>query len=261
MLTAVGITDIGLCRDTNQDAYSILNLPGGAVAVVLCDGMGGENGGNVASDLTVRTIAGQIERGYYPGLGDTSIRSLILSAVSVANAVVYDRSKRDESLAGMGTTAETLLVRGNTAYLAHVGDSSVFSLSGPDSQGGIEKLTSDHTRVQQLLDQGAITIQEAVVHPERHYIVRAVGVGAAVTPDYDQFTILEGGGLLVCSDGLTNHLEPDEICRILQPALQCGDLQDGVKKLVETANRFGGADNITAVAIALAADGEARTNG
>ncbi len=267
MLTAVGITDIGLCRDTNQDAYSILKLPGGAMLVVLCDGMGGENGGNVASEMTVKTIVGQMQRGYHPGLGDISIRALILSAVSVANAVVYDRSKKDESLSGMGTTAEVVLVRENTAYIAHVGDSSVFSLSPSLSPAGgeeskIEKVTNDHTRVQQLLDQGMITAQEAGSHPERHYIVRAVGVASSVTPDFDQFQTPQDGGLLICSDGLTNHVEPDEIYEILLPAIQSGNLQDGVQKLVEAANRFGGADNITAVVIARTADdGEARLNG
>lgn len=264
MLTAVGITDIGLCRDTNQDAYSILKLPGGAMLTVLCDGMGGENGGNVASEMTVKTIVGQMQRGYHPGLGDLSIRALILSAVSVANAVVHDRSKRDESLSGMGTTAEVVLVREDTAYIAHVGDSSIFSLSlAANGEGGkIEKVTNDHTRVQQLLDQGMITAQEVDNHPERHYIVRAVGVAAAVTPDFDQFQIPQNGGLLVCSDGLTNHVGPDEIYEILLPAIQTGNLQDGVQKLVEAANRFGGADNITAVVMAQTADdGEARLNG
>lgn len=262
MLTAVGITDIGLCRDSNQDAYTILNLPDGAVLAVLCDGMGGENGGNVASDLTVKTIAGQMQRGYHPDLGDVSIRALILSAISVANAVVYDKSKKEEALSGMGTTAEVVLARGDMAYIAHVGDSSIFSLS-PD---GIEKLTSDHTRVQQLVDQGVITAQEADTHPDRHYIVRAVGVGASVTPDYDQFPFPKEGGFLICSDGLTNYVEPDEIYSILQPAvlsasLGNAELQESIKKLVEAANRFGGADNITAVAITRTADGEARSNG
>lgn len=264
MLTAEGITDIGLCRDTNQDAYDIIKLPGGAVAVILCDGMGGENGGNVASDLTVKTIAAQLRRGYHPALGEASIRGLLLSAVSVANALVHDRAKRDEGLSGMGTTAEVVLVRGRTACIAHVGDSSVFSLSpseGEEGEGKIEKLTCDHTRVQQLLDQGVITAQEADNHPERHYIVRAVGVASAVNPDYDQFTLPEGGGLLICSDGLTNHVEPQEICRILLPSLRAGELKEGVKKLVEAANRFGGADNITAVVIADQAEGEARSNG
>lgn len=264
MLTAVGITDIGLCRDTNQDAYSILKLPGGALLVVLCDGMGGENGGNVASEMTVNTIVGQMQRGYHPGLGDLSIRALILSAVSVANAVVYDRSKKDEALSGMGTTAEVVLVRENTVYIAHVGDSSIFSLSPAASGEGskIEKITNDHTRVQQLLDQGMITVQEAGSHPERHYIVRAVGVAVSVTPDFDQFQLPQDGGLLICSDGLTNHVEPDEIYEILLPAIQAGNLQDGVQKLVEAANRFGGADNITAVVMAHTADnGEARLNG
>ena len=262
MLTAVGITDIGLCRDSNQDAYSITKLPGGAMLTVLCDGMGGENGGNVASELTVKTITAQMQRGYHPSLGNLSIRALILSAVSVANAVVHDRAKKDETLSGMGTTAEVVLVRESTAYIAHVGDSSVFALSPRSGEGsGIEKLTSDHTWVQQLLDQGRITAQEADHHPERHYIVRAVGVAPTVTPDFDQFQMPPGGGLLVCSDGLTNHVEPDEIYEILMPAIQQGDMQGGVKNLVEAANRFGGADNITAVAVAQAADGEAQLNG
>lgn len=265
MLTAEGITDIGLCRDTNQDAYDIIKLPGGAVAVILCDGMGGENGGNVASDLSVKTIAAQLRRGYHPALGEASLRGLLLSAVSVANALVHDRAKRDEALSGMGTTAEVVLARGRTACIAHVGDSSVFSLSpngeGSPLEGKIEKLTCDHTRVQQLLDQGVITAQEADNHPERHYIVRAVGVASAVNPDYDQFTLPEGGGLLICSDGLTNHVEPQEICRILLPAIRSGELGNGVQKLVEAANRFGGADNITAVVIADQAEGEARSNG
>lgn len=245
MLRAVGVTDIGSYRESNQDAFSIQTLPEGVVIAVLCDGMGGMNGGNVASETAVEMLSGQLRRGYREDLGDISVRALLVSAVSVANAIVRDKARKDPELTGMGTTAEVAVVREDTAYLAHVGDSSVFFL-GKD---GMEKLTTDHNRVQQLLDLGEITPEEALEHPQRHWLTRAVGAENNITPDFLSCSLEPGDALLLCSDGLTNHVEPEEIQRILSGALSRNALQEGAEALVEEAKRLGGADNITVIVI------------
>ena len=245
MLRAVGMTDLGLCRETNQDAFSIQRLHDDTILAALCDGMGGENGGNVASETAVQMISGQLSRGYRTELGDISMRALMVSAVSVANAIVRDKARKDPSLSGMGTTVEVALVREDTAYIAHVGDSSVFFLG----KNGMEKLTVDHTRVQQLLDEGSITPQQASEHPQRHWLTRAVGVENSLVPDFICCPLDVGEALLLCSDGLTNQVEREEICQILTKALAEDALHAGAQALVETAKRLGGADNITVVVI------------
>lgn len=245
MLRAVGVTDIGMCRESNQDVFSIQKLSDDVVLAVLCDGMGGANGGNVASETAVEMISGQLCRGYRDDLGDISVRALMVSAISVANAIVRDKARKDPSLEGMGTTAEAVIVRNDTAYLAHVGDSSVFFLS----RDGMEKLTTDHTRVQQLLSIGEITPDQALEHPQRHWLTKAVGVENGVVPDFLTCSLREGEALLLCSDGLTNQVEPDAIRHILWEALEKDALSQGAEALVEEAKRLGGADNITVVVI------------
>ena len=245
MLKAVGVTDIGYYRESNQDTFSIQKLSDDVLLAVLCDGMGGANGGNIASEMAVQMITGQLSRGYRDDLGDLSVRALAVSAVSVANAIIRDKARKDPSLEGMGTTVEAVIVRDDTVYIAHVGDSSVFQLT----ETGMEKLTTDHTRVQQLLSLGEITPEQAADHPQRHWLTRAVGVENSVNPDFLSCTLEKGEALLLCSDGLTNEVELSEIRRILWEALSRGAVQEGAEALVEEAKRLGGADNITAVVI------------
>ena len=245
MLKAVGVTDIGLYRESNQDAFFIRKLSDDVALLVLCDGMGGVNGGNVASETAVQRISGQLSRGYREELGDLSVRALAVSAVSVANAIIRDKARKDTSLEGMGTTVEAVIVRDDTVYIAHVGDSSVFLLT----ENGMEKLTTDHTRVQQLLSMGEITPAEALNHPQRHWLTRAVGVENNVNPDFLTASLEKGEALLLCSDGLTNEVELSEIRRILWEALSRGAVQEGAEALVEEAKRLGGADNITVVVV------------
>ena len=245
MLKAVGVTDIGLYRESNQDAFSIQKLSDDVVLAVLCDGMGGANGGNVASETAVQMISGQLSRGYRNDLSDLSARALAVSAVSVANAIIRDKARKDASLEGMGTTVEAVIVQDDSVFIAHVGDSSVFLLT----ENGMEKLTIDHTRVQQLLSMGEITPEQALDHPQRHWLTRAVGVENSVNPDFITGSLEKGEALLLCSDGLTNEVEQCEIYRILWDALGRNAIQEGAQALVEEAKRLGGADNITVAVV------------
>jgi len=245
MLKAVGVTDIGLYRESNQDAFSIQKLSDDVVLTVLCDGMGGANGGNVASETAVQMISGQLSRGYRSDLSDLSARALAVSAVSVANAIIRDKARKDPELEGMGTTVEAVIAQEDSVFIAHVGDSSVFLLN----ENGMEKLTIDHSRAQQLLSMGEITEEEARIHPQRHWLTRAVGVENSVNPDFVTASLEKGEALLLCSDGLTNEVELSEIYRILWDALKRDAIQEGAGALVEEAKRLGGADNITVVVV------------
>jgi protein phosphatase len=130
-------------------------------------------------------------------------------------------------------------------YIAHVGDSAVYLLN----DNGMEKLTTDHTRAQQLLNMGEITSSEAAIHPQRHWLTRAVGAENSINPDFLTANLEKGEALLLCSDGLTNEVELSEIRRILWEALSRGAVQEGAEALVEEAKRLGGADNITVVVV------------
>ncbi len=241
MLKAVGKTDIGRRRKANQDAFVIEPLEDGAFLVVLCDGMGGEHGGNVASQKAVEIITRLVKKNYRGELSDISVKSVLQSAVAGANAVVYDIGKKDEALSGMGTTMEVALVAGRVYYCAHIGDSRIYKASSR----GLEQLSRDHTVVQSLIDQGRISREQAATHPQRHLITRVLGVAGSVVPDYWQDELAAEEKLLLCSDGLTNHLSNQAILE----AVTSLSPEDGVEKLIAEANRCGGSDNITVVVI------------
>lgn len=235
-----GKTDIGKIRSSNQDVYCIKTFDKNASLGIVCDGMGGENGGQIASAVASRTIFETIQKRYKPNLSDDEYKNIIITALSDSNAAVYEKANQaPEYYKGMGTTAVIALVVNNKAYLAHVGDSRIYLLR----QGEIFQLTKDHSMVQMLLDQGKITPQEAQHHPKKNMITRAVGVSKFVDIDYIQVSNLEDCSLLLCSDGLTNTCSDECIKEVLvneKPENVCNSL-------IYLANEAGGVDNITAV--------------
>ena len=182
MIDATGKSDIGRARSTNQDAYHIGKISTDMAWSVVCDGMGGANGGNVASLVAVGAISANMDRNYNPEKPDSSIRGLITTAVINANALVYQKSKQTPDLAGMGTTAVLTVVKNDMAYVAHVGDSRAYHIT--DTQ--IRQITKDHTMVQYLIETGELTPEEAKEHPKKHLITRAVGVEDNVSVDYNE---------------------------------------------------------------------------
>ncbi len=237
----VGKTDIGMIRKQNQDCYQYGFLPDGAVWAVVCDGMGGENGGEVASSLAVDSIGGSITRTYRGEMSANSIRTMLLSAISAANIRVYDKAKSDLTLSKMGTTVVAAVVKGSVAHIAYAGDSRVYLIS----EDKVEQLTRDHTMVQALVERGEITSDQAKNHPQKHVITRALGVEQGIDIDYFEAKTEQGDVLMICTDGLTNYVEAGEIAQLVREHGPDACLD----KLIDAANNRGGTDNITIVAI------------
>lgn len=234
-------TDIGLVRSSNQDYYLAGEFPNGATWAVVCDGMGGANGGNIASETAASIVSEKLSSGYHEGMNDNSVKHLIVSAVESANAKVFSRAKAEPELAGMGTTVVVAVIKDDTMYLAHVGDSRIYVLS----KESINQLTTDHSVVQMMIDNGEITREEAAEHPKKNVITRALGVEPTVRIDYDQEVYNENEIVLLCTDGLTNYVSDDDILKICNEN-ESYSLAD---KLVDTANANGGGDNVTVVTI------------
>ncbi len=242
-------THVGQRRATNQDTCRTGALPDGGYLLV-CDGMGGERGGNVASALAADAAERLILRDVTAGMGEVSVRRVLECAGAAANAAVYERAKGDESLAGMGTTLTCAVVTGRTAHVLHAGDSRVYLLRDEL----LNQLTTDHTVVQMLVDRGDITEQAAKTHPQRNYITRAVGVERQLQFDIFTIDLQEGDALLVCSDGLYNYVGREDLCALTAICVR----RKSVQPLIDRANENGGGDNITA---ALAVVGEEARHG
>ena len=217
----IGGTDKGRMRVSNQDAFAGRALEEGCAYLLVCDGLGGENGGEVASALACQEIT----------------RGLLESAFVTANAVIRRRAREDLSLAGMCTTAVAAVALGGEITLCHVGDSRAYRLQGEEAVA----LTTDHTLVQMLIDEGKITEDEAADRPDRHHITRAVGAEDYLDVELGSCTLQPGETLLLCSDGLYNMVDKGEY-----PALARRCLEEGsAAPFLERANQLGGADNIT----------------
>jgi len=224
-------TDVGRVRKGNEDSFTAED-PLFAVA----DGMGGHQGGEVASSLALETI----------GKGSRPIEKM----VQEANQAVYRRADQDPGLSGMGTTLTALVADGEVLRMAHVGDSRAYMLR----DGRLQRLTKDHTVVQRLVDEGKLTAEEAEIHPQRSILTRALGVDESLQVDQGAIEPRTGDRLLLCSDGLTGMVDEERITRIL---IENPDPQAAADALVEAANEAGGQDNITAVVMdVLEAKGE-----
>ena len=239
---AVGIrSDVGRQREQNQDTP--IRMPDGIPASTIAakgvlygvaDGMGGTAGGQVASQLAVQTLT----RVYY---GDTSteVTRSLRHAVEEANRVVHQRAGREAALAGMGTTLTAAVVQDNKLTIAHVGDSRAYLVRA----GQIQQLTAAHTVVEDLVQHGVITPQEALTHEKRHVLTRALGPDPQVEVDIVSETLQPGDRLVMCSDGLSNKVKQAEIRQVVEQLSP----QQAVDRLVALANQRGGEDNITVV--------------
>lgn len=239
----VAKTDKGLVRENNQDAYAVGELPGEVAWAVVCDGMGGAAGGNIASALAVKVISDKITSSYNEKMRDSSIKNLLDSAITAANIEVYDMAYSRPDLKGMGTTVVAVVVRDNVAHIAHAGYSRAYIVN----KDGVEQITVDHSLVQNLVDRGEITKEEAEHHPNKNVITRALGVDKRIDVDFSEVDLQENETLILCTDGLSNCVNNAEIA---------DDIKDGqyyafADRLVKRANKNGGNDNITVVAIAI----------
>ncbi len=234
-------SDIGLVRKSNEDACRCGTFSDHAGWAVVCDGMGGVNGGNVASSVAVQNISQAILSGYREGMDGAQIREMIASAISGANGTVHSLAGADASLAGMGTTVVVVILASGTAHVAHAGDSRAYLIS----HEAIRQLTTDHSMVQEMVEKGDLTAQEAKTHPQKNIITRALGVEPSIRVDFSEIPVGEGDRLLICTDGLTNYLDEDQIFRFSQEL----GAQELTEKLVALAKSAGGGDNITVVVL------------
>lgn len=234
-------TDIGLVRKENQDSSSYGIISSDCVWAVVCDGMGGAQGGKTASTIAVNHITERIDRDYKEEMSSEELADMLVSAVSGANFAVYKAAIDDPELAGMGTTCELIFVRGDIAHVLHVGDSRAYSIR----DGKILQITEDHSLVQEMVRRGELTPDQAMKHPNKNLITRALGVAHDVHIDYIEAEFTEGDVLLICSDGLSNFVSRADMVRTVTESR--GELM--IDTLVEIAKRHGGHDNITVTVI------------
>ena len=241
MIKAYAKSDIGKLRESNQDYYYISNSLDEVQLYILADGMGGYNGGEIASKLAVQTAKSYIENNFKEIEKDRdSIIQLVASSMEYANMVVYEKSKESKELEGMGTTLEICLIYNNKAFIGHVGDSRIYRIR----KEFMRKLTQDHSYVQKLVKDGTITQEEATHHPQKNMLMKALGCNAFVEPDVMAKGFLKEDILVMCSDGLTNLVAQEEIFKFAKK-----DIEQAPKDLIEIANKNGGYDNITVVII------------
>lgn len=234
-------SDIGLIRDSNQDSFSAESIGDNVALAVVCDGMGGVNGGDIASKIAADEISNHVLKNYNKDFNKEDIKELLEDAVNIANAKIYDKSKDDIKLQGMGTTVVAALVCDKELYIVHVGDSRAYIINDKE----IKKLTIDHSIVQQMVLNGEITEKEAMVHPRKNIITRALGIANDIEVDYINLQIEEKDILLICTDGLTNYIEDEKLLSMFQNN-RTDILAD---KLVSYAKDCGGSDNITVVIV------------
>ena len=241
MIKAYAKSDIGRAREMNQDYFYISEPLDQVQIYILADGMGGYNGGEIASKLATTCAKNYIESNFAEIPKDKeSIMKLVKSSMEYANMVVYEKSKEDKELEGMGTTLDVCLIYNNKAYIGHIGDSRIYRIR----KGIMRKLTKDHSYVQQLVEDGKITREEANIHPKKNMLTKALGCTPYVEPDIRARNIEKSDILIMCSDGLSNMVEEEEICKTVM-----NSPSTAAEELVKKANELGGYDNITVVII------------
>lgn len=241
MIKAYAKSDIGKIREMNQDSYYISGSLDEIQLFMLADGMGGYKGGEIASKLAIQSAKSYIENNFKQIEKDKdSIIQLLGSSMEYANMIVYEKSQENPELEGMGTTLEICLIYNNKVYIGHIGDSRIYRIR----KEFIRKLTQDHSYVQKLVKDGTITKEEAVHHPQKNMLMKALGCNAFVEPDVEVKGFLKEDVLVICSDGLTNMVNQEEIYKQVKK-----DFEQAPKELIKRANEKGGLDNITVVVI------------
>ncbi|MCI8483024.1 MAG: Stp1/IreP family PP2C-type Ser/Thr phosphatase [Lachnospiraceae bacterium] len=235
-MKTVSRTDTGRRREMNQDYVYTSETPVGNLPnlFILADGMGGHNAGDYASRYTVEMIVDFVRNS-----SGTSPITIIREAIQQANQAVMEKAQTDIDLEGMGTTVVVATVQGQELCVANVGDSRLY-LAGQD----FRQITKDHSYVQEMVRRGEISKEVARIHPDRNIITRAVGGWKEIEVDFFELDLKEGDRILICSDGLTDMLEDQEIFEIIQ---EQQDMTEALDLLIERANEYGGNDNITII--------------
>lgn len=239
-----GLTDQGCVRSQNQDAYQIAQLDRNSLLCVVCDGMGGAKSGNIASSLAVDVFVQEVRRFWMANSTQEKINQMLQSAVKLANFTVYDQAQQFEEFDGMGTTLVAVLIRGRKATVVNVGDSRMYLAN----ENGIRQITKDHSLVQMMVDRGDLTPEQAKSYPGKNYITQAVGTESMVMCDLYHLDVAKGDYLLLCSDGLSNLLDDQEILFEIVHGVK---KQNCCKRLLDIAKTRGAPDNVTSVLIEI----------
>lgn len=232
------MTDIGRKRKLNQDTVYSCEHPLGNLnnLFIVCDGMGGHKAGDYASAYTVKAIEREVEV-----CDDKSPIKILREAITIANTEIYDKASSEPDFAGMGTTCVAATISDDVLYVANVGDSRLYLI---DKE--ITQVTKDHSLVAELVRKGSLDESQAKSHPDKNIITRAIGAAPSIDIDFFEVELGAGDVILMCTDGLTNMVDDDEILRIIRTSV---DVPDMAENLIKMANHNGGKDNIGVVII------------
>jgi len=239
-----GLTDPGSVRKQNQDAYRIEQLDRNTLLCVICDGMGGAKSGNVASTLALEVFVEEVKRSWKPLMDQERIDQMLRGAVKLANFTVFDQAAQFEEFDGMGTTLVAALIRGKKATVVNVGDSRAYGID----HSGITQITKDHSLVQMMVDRGELTPQVSKSYPGKNFITRAIGTEPTVICDIFHWEVSRGDYLLLCSDGLSNMMDDQEI---LFEVVHGVNKQHCCTRLLKIAKNRGAPDNVTSVLVLI----------
>lgn len=237
-----GLTDQGCVRKQNQDAYQIVQLDRNSMLCVVCDGMGGAKSGNIASSLAVDVFIQEVKRTWTSSMDQEKLDQMLRGAVKLANFTVFDQAQQFEEFDGMGTTLVAVLIRSRHATVVNVGDSRAYKID----KDGIRQVSRDHSLVQLMVDRGELTPEMARTYPGKNFITRAIGTEPMVECDLYHLEVAKGDFLLLCSDGLSNMMDEQEI---LFEVVHGVNKQHCCQRLLDIAKNRGAPDNVTSVLV------------
>ena len=240
MVKSVGRTNVGLKRKVNQDCF-VLNNKFNASWAIVCEGLGGEKAGEVASKKASELINDYVSKNYNSSMNEENIKNMLVMACNIANSEIFDMGKENIEYDGMATTAIVSFIVDGTLHIAHVGDSRIYLIKNEN----VQQLTKDDSFVQALVESGTLSKDEAKTHPHRNYLTKAIGVEKNIEIYYKSFKISTEDVILMCTDGLYNYLDEKIISQNLKIKDENADVL--VDKFVQLALDGGGSDNITVV--------------
>lgn len=235
------VSDKGMVRQENQDSFVTGTTQNGSVFAAVCDGMGGVSGGKLASTIAADTIHESL---FVSDAAPAETVRILGDTLKLANTRIHDASSENPELQGMGTTAVLVIASDEQIHVANIGDSRAYLIS----KTAITSITKDHSAVQELVDKGMITSDQAKMHPQKHLITRALGVEKDVMADIYEYPFENGQVVMLCSDGLVNMVEDKEIFAVFNNSGH-NDYAKCADELIKIANKRGGRDNITVVLI------------
>jgi serine/threonine protein phosphatase PrpC len=239
------MTDVGKVRAINEDYFTAVRDLG---LFIVADGLGGQNAGEVASKMAIEIVRSHLNNNEGPLVGSyqeefSHDTNRMLSGIRLANSAIYEAGQKNPEHQGMGTTISSIRIKGDVMGLAHVGDSRIYRIRG----GRLERLTVDHSLVEEQLKRGLITEEQAAQSKHRNVITRALGVEETIAVDGDEIVLFDRDNILLCTDGLTDMVGEEDIERII--TRNGDDPQRACEELVNTANDRGGVDNITVILV------------